>query len=194
MRKTSSLLAIIVATVSLVFVVYGQGTQSKKPGSKSASPRPASQVNTQKRSRRTSESTSSAAPNTAASPETQATRATAEKSSEPKAVSSPTTETQSTTPTTGEKPVEPNATASPTTGAATQGEPTQPSRKPAAPAEATSAPADPVASLREEIDGAETPQERIQLQLKLADLLVSNGKKDDALTELHRAVSSGAFA
>src|SRR4029450_12899936 len=40
----------------------------------------------------------------------------------------------------------------------------------------------------------ETSQERIQLQLKLADLLVSNGKKDEALGELHKVVSSDSFA
>lgn len=52
---------------------------------------------------------------------------------------------------------------------------------------------DPVTSLREEIDGAATPVDRIRLQLKLADLLVSTGHKADALKELKLIADSHSF-
>jgi tetratricopeptide (TPR) repeat protein len=52
---------------------------------------------------------------------------------------------------------------------------------------------DEVASLREEIAAAKTYPERIRLQLKLADHLVSTGHKDDALKELYEIANSGGF-
>ena len=52
---------------------------------------------------------------------------------------------------------------------------------------------DPVASLRDQIQGASTAPDRIRLQLKLADLLVSTGHRTDALKELQLIANSGSF-
>jgi tetratricopeptide (TPR) repeat protein len=52
---------------------------------------------------------------------------------------------------------------------------------------------DPVTTLREQIEGAETPAEKIRLQLKLADLLVSTGHKPDALKEMQLVADSNTF-
>ena len=52
---------------------------------------------------------------------------------------------------------------------------------------------DPVTDLREQIDGATTPTDRIRLQLKLADLLVTTGEKSKALAELKLIADSKAF-
>ena len=52
---------------------------------------------------------------------------------------------------------------------------------------------DPVTSLREQIEGAATPADRIRLQLKLADLLVSTGHKSEALKELQLIADSNTF-
>lgn len=52
---------------------------------------------------------------------------------------------------------------------------------------------DQVTSLRTQIEAAATDAERIRLQLKLADHLVSTGHKADALKELNSIAGSGAF-
>ena len=52
---------------------------------------------------------------------------------------------------------------------------------------------DPVTSLREQIEGAATPVDRIRLQLKLADLLVSTGHRPQALAELQLIADSNSF-
>lgn len=52
---------------------------------------------------------------------------------------------------------------------------------------------DPVASLRDEIAAAATDADRHHLQLKLADLLLTNGQKTEALAELHQIAKSNAF-
>ena len=52
---------------------------------------------------------------------------------------------------------------------------------------------DPVTSLREEIEGAVIPSDRIRLQLKLADLLVSTGHIPQALAELKLIADSNSF-
>ena len=52
---------------------------------------------------------------------------------------------------------------------------------------------DPVTSLREQIEGAGTPADRIRLQLKLADLLVSTGHRAQALAELKLIADSNSF-
>jgi tetratricopeptide (TPR) repeat protein len=52
---------------------------------------------------------------------------------------------------------------------------------------------DPVATLRDQIEAAATPAERIRLQLKLADHFVSNGRQAEALKELDAIANSGAF-
>src|SRR4051812_21542246 len=52
---------------------------------------------------------------------------------------------------------------------------------------------DPVVTLRDQIEAAATPADRIRLQLKLADHLVSTGQKAEALKELDAIANSGAF-
>jgi len=53
--------------------------------------------------------------------------------------------------------------------------------------------ADPVLDLRNQIEAAATPQDRIRLQLKLADHLVATGHKSEALQELRLAANSDVF-
>jgi tetratricopeptide (TPR) repeat protein len=52
---------------------------------------------------------------------------------------------------------------------------------------------DPVVSLRNQIGAAATPQDRIRLQLKLADQLATIGHKSEALQELQLVANSGVF-
>ena len=52
---------------------------------------------------------------------------------------------------------------------------------------------DPVASLRDQIQAAATVSDRIRLQLKLAELLVSTGHRTEAMKELQTVANSGAF-
>ena len=52
---------------------------------------------------------------------------------------------------------------------------------------------DPVASLRDQIAAAPTDAERNRLQIKLADLLVSNGQRSEALAELNAVANSNSF-
>ena len=59
--------------------------------------------------------------------------------------------------------------------------------------ETTTTVTDPVAELRDQISAASTPQDRVRLQLKLAELLVSNGRKTDAVNELHSLSTTDVF-
>ena len=52
---------------------------------------------------------------------------------------------------------------------------------------------DPVVTLRDQIEAAAKPEDRIRLQLKLADHLVSTGHRTEALKELDAIAQSGAF-
>lgn len=52
---------------------------------------------------------------------------------------------------------------------------------------------DPIAVLRDQIQSAPTDSERNRLQLKLADLLLTNGQKQAALTELTSIANSNSF-
>lgn len=52
---------------------------------------------------------------------------------------------------------------------------------------------DPVASLRDQVEAAATVSERIQLQLKLAELLVTTGHRADALAELQLIANSDSY-
>ena len=52
---------------------------------------------------------------------------------------------------------------------------------------------DPVVTLRDQIEAAAKPEDRIRLQLKLADHLVSTGHRTEALKELDAISQSGAF-
>jgi tetratricopeptide (TPR) repeat protein len=52
---------------------------------------------------------------------------------------------------------------------------------------------DPVKSLRDQIEAASTPSDRIRLQLKLADLLVTSGHRTEGMAELQLIANSGSF-
>lgn len=52
---------------------------------------------------------------------------------------------------------------------------------------------DPVVTLRNQIEDAATPQDRIRLQLKLADELIATEHKSEALQELQLVANSGVF-
>ena len=52
---------------------------------------------------------------------------------------------------------------------------------------------DPAVSLRKQIEAAATPQDRIRLQLKLADQLNTTGHKEEALQQLQLVANSGVF-
>ena len=54
-------------------------------------------------------------------------------------------------------------------------------------------PADPVADLKSKIDTAESGVERIRLQLKLVDELLTQGNKTEALALLHTLAATDAF-
>ena len=52
---------------------------------------------------------------------------------------------------------------------------------------------DPVVTLRNQIEVSATPEERVRLQLKLADELISAGHQSEALQELQLVASSSVF-
>src|SRR5689334_7022246 len=52
---------------------------------------------------------------------------------------------------------------------------------------------DPAVSLRKQIEAAATPQDRIRLQLKLADQLNATGHKEEAIQQLQLVANSGVF-
>ena len=93
--------------------------------------------------------------------------------------------------TVNEAAAEPSPASTPTPAAQVTSE-TKPagviSDKPAETASPT--PSDPITALREEIDAAETPQDRLRLRLKLAEELVGSGKKTEAVAELHAVTGS----
>lgn len=53
--------------------------------------------------------------------------------------------------------------------------------------------ADPILALRDQVDNAATPQERIRLQLQLAEMLLANGKKSEAVIELRSITATEVF-
>ena len=59
--------------------------------------------------------------------------------------------------------------------------------------EATTNVSDPILALRDEIEATPSPQERIRLQLKLAEMLVANGRRSEALNELHSITAVDVF-
>ena len=62
------------------------------------------------------------------------------------------------------------------------------------PAETSSpTPSDPILALRDQIEAAQSPQDRIRLQLQLAEELAGNGKKTEALAELHAVTAVDTF-
>jgi len=62
------------------------------------------------------------------------------------------------------------------------------------PAETVSqTPSDPILALRDQIEAAQSPQDRIRLQLQLAEELAGNGKKTEALAELHAVTGVDTF-
>ena len=90
--------------------------------------------------------------------------------------------------------------ASPATSPATESKPTEkPAEKaPAKQAEESVAPTtpvvkDPIQDLRDQIDAATTPQDKIRLQLELAQLLLDNGKRSEAVAELQSITTVDVF-
>ena len=53
--------------------------------------------------------------------------------------------------------------------------------------------ADPMVTLRNQIEAAATPQDRMRLQLKLADHLITTGHRSEALEELQLVANSDVF-
>ena len=125
---------------------------------------------------------------------------------QPQASSSPATGTrQADKPATAQPEKEPDvsvgeATASQTPAVSPSPEASAPKTS-EKPAQKTAAPAtseepavveDPIVALRDQIEAAATP-ERISLQLKLAQLLVANNQKSEAIAELQKASSGNSF-
>lgn len=52
---------------------------------------------------------------------------------------------------------------------------------------------DPILALRDQIEAAQSPQDRIRLQLELSEELSGNGKKTEALAELHAITGVDTF-
>src|SRR4029453_14228811 len=91
---------------------------------------------------------------------------------------------------------EPSPTVPPGPEANTPKTTEKPDQKPVAPATVEAPPtvvADPIVTLHDQIEAAATPQERMSLQLKLAELLVANNKKTEAIAELQKASSGSSF-
>lgn len=88
---------------------------------------------------------------------------------------------------------EPTPAESPTTSQLNTNEPPS-ENTPAVPTDtATATVSDPILVLRDEINAAATPQERIRLKLQLAEQLSSNGKKTEAVAELHSITALDVF-
>ena len=75
----------------------------------------------------------------------------------------------------------------------TNEKPAEKTPEPKAPEVPTEPPADPILALRDEIDAAATPQERIRLKLELSEQLSNNGKKTEAVAELHSITGLDVF-
>ena len=58
---------------------------------------------------------------------------------------------------------------------------------------ASPTPSDPILALRDQIETAQSPQDRIRLQLELAEELAASGKKTEALAELHAVTAVDTF-
>jgi len=153
----------IVFSLTITFA-FAQTTNPTLKTQSQAKPASTPATRTQNRTRQTLPATkTSAAQTDAAKSETSVNEATAE----PTPASTP-SRAESTTPaqvTSETKPAgiisdKPAETASPT-------------------------PSDPITALREEIDAAETPQDRLRLRLNLAEELAGSGKKTEAVAELH---------
>lgn len=93
----------------------------------------------------------------------------------------------------------PESAASPQSTPASESKPKEkPAEKPAQQPEekaAVTAPVvkDPIKDLREQIDAAPTSQDKIRLQLELAEQLLTNGKKSEAVVELQSITAADVF-
>ena len=172
-RKSLFDLIIVIAilcTFTITFA-FGQTTTPKRKAKPQAKPAASTATPTTTRSRRVASAT-----------ETETTKPES-------AASNPTTEAalvNSPAPAESPSPVQSKATAKPA------------EKTPEVPAEtASQTPAqpasDPIMQLRDQIDAAATPQDRIRLQLKLAEELAGNGKKSEAVAELHAITGSDVF-
>jgi tetratricopeptide (TPR) repeat protein len=162
---------ILIATVVSMLVnviAFGQTVQKKKPQSRSTN----SAATDKTRARRIVRATDAAANQTGETQPKTATETTSQPSTPASAnVSDP-------APKQDAKPAEKTSeTPSETT-----------------PAETTPATvSDPIQALRDEIDAATISQERISLQLKLAEMLVANGKRTEAVSELRSITKVEVF-
>lgn len=173
MRISKAIL--IVTTISMLAnaVVFGQTVRKKKP-----QPRSATAAATEKtRARRTVKTENVVPANQTVEPEAKTATATTPQATTP-ASAGASAPVSSNEPQQAEKPAEkaPQTPSEPTSAETT-----------------TTTVSDPIVVLRDEIDAASTPQERIRLQLKLADMLLANGKRSEAVTELRSITTLDIF-
>ncbi|HSE31157.1 MAG TPA: tetratricopeptide repeat protein [Pyrinomonadaceae bacterium] len=171
-RKTLFALA-IVSTLTFTFAfAQHTSTKRKQPSQVKRKTAPA----TPTRSRRVGGATETADAQTGApKPATVTSSATAE----PSPINSPSpSESPAPAPAAAEtKPTEKSPAKTATTASETRSQ----------------AVSDPITALRAQIDAAATPQDRIRLQLKLAEELSGNGKKTEAAAELRAITGSDVF-
>ncbi|HEX6730668.1 MAG TPA: tetratricopeptide repeat protein, partial [Pyrinomonadaceae bacterium] len=174
MRTSRLILIATVVSLLLNAVAFGQTAKKKKPQPRST----ASAATDKTRARRIVNATDAA----------------------------PTSQTSEVQPKTATETTSQSATPASTSVAGPVSNDSKPAEKPAekttevpsqtTPAETTTATAtasDPMTTLRDEIDAASTPQERIRLQLKLADMLLANGKRTEAVAELRSITAVEVF-
>jgi tetratricopeptide (TPR) repeat protein len=108
-----------------------------------------------------------------------------------------TTESTKTDSTLSEATAQPSKASSPYTSDPPAEAQVNPNEKPADTTPATTAQpassADPILTLRDQIDAAATPQERIRFQLQLAELFSTSGKRTEAVAELHAVTGLDVF-
>jgi tetratricopeptide (TPR) repeat protein len=172
MRISRPILIASVVSVLVNAVAFGQTTQKKKPQSRSKT----SASTDKTRAPRIVHATD-AAPASQTSEAPRTATETASQSSTPASVNVST-------------PVS-NSTAKPAEKAAEQTSETPSQITPAETPTATVS--DPMMTLRDEINAASTPQDRIRLQLELADMLLANGKRTEAVAELRSITTVEVF-
>jgi tetratricopeptide (TPR) repeat protein len=171
MRISRPILIATVVSMLVNAVAFGQTVQKKKPRSRST----ASAATDKTRARRIVNTTDTAPASQTSEVQPKTAAETAPQSSTP---ASPNGSVSNSDAKPAEKPAEKTSeTPSQTTSAET------------APATVS----DPMMALRDEIDAAATPQERIRLQLKLADMLLANGKRTEAVAELRSITTVEVF-
>jgi len=169
MSTSKPILIVTIVSMLANAVVFGQTARKKKP----QSPATTATANDKTRSRRTAQPADSAPVNQSGEAQPNTTPETT-----PQASTNTATPVSTSEPKPTEKPAE-KAAEAPLQSSSTE-----------TPVARIS---DPIMALRDEIDAAATPQERIRLQLKLADLLLANGKRSEAVTELRSITTAEVF-